>query len=40
MTKRNDRAVSVNFDQDLASKFEEASKKKAKIADFINSIRD
>lgn len=36
MTNKNDKSLSVNFDQDLARKFEEASKKKASIADFIN----
>lgn len=35
MSKRNEKAVSVNFDQELAKKFEEASKKKAQISDFI-----
>lgn len=35
MTKKNNKALSVNFDQDLAQKFEKASKKKAKISDFI-----
>lgn len=35
MGNKNDKAISVNYDQELARKFEEASKKKAQISDFI-----